>query len=78
MNDKTEFKVKITETRVTTKTITLSYEEGKIESQLGAEKYCKEALDNIGFEEISVYTSCDQDEYELTFNGKNEWEFEDD
>ena len=74
--DKTEFKVKITETRVTTKTVTLEYEEGKIEDQYSAEKYCKDALDNIGFAEI---TECEntQDEYELTFNGKEEWEFED-
>lgn len=38
------FKVDITETRVTTKTVTLDYEEGKITNQYEAEKYVKRSF----------------------------------
>lgn len=69
------FEVKLTETKVTTKIIKLKKEDD-IQTLKEAELYVKDAMDNFGFDELTRYPSV-EDEYELTYNGKQEWELED-
>ena len=69
-----QFRVLVTETVVTTKTIMLDKDE-TIKDLLSAERYTYEALQNLGFGEITNRPTV-QDEYELTYNGKQEWEIE--
>ena len=75
MTNKTDtFTVKLTETRVTTKTITLDKCD-EVTDILSAENYVYDAMQNLGFGEITERPTV-QDEYELTYNGKQEWELE--
>ncbi len=75
MDNKVEtFTVKLTETRVTTKTILLKKEDD-ISTLLEAENYVYGAMQNMGFGEITGHPTV-QDEYELTYNGKQEHELD--
>tara|TARA_R110000851_G_scaffold226798_1_gene379653 strand:+ start:307 stop:546 length:240 start_codon:yes stop_codon:yes gene_type:complete len=68
------FTIRLTETRVTTKIITLKKEED-VPDLLSAERYVVEAMENFGFDEINNRETI-TDEYELTYNGKQDWELE--
>lgn len=68
------FEVKLTETKVTTKIIKLKKEDD-IQTLKEAELYVKDAMDNLGFDELTNYPSI-EDEYELIYNGKREEELE--
>ena len=74
MTNNQTFTVKVTETVVTTKTIILD-ECRDITDLLSAEIYVYEALQNIGFGDITDRPTV-QEEYELTYNEKPEWEVE--
>ena len=67
-----EFVVELVETKVTRKLITLK-RASDIKSTEEAEIYVKGAMDDLGFDGVGRFPSV-LDEYELTYNGKPDWE----
>tara|TARA_R110000850_G_scaffold120420_2_gene237793 strand:- start:382 stop:627 length:246 start_codon:yes stop_codon:yes gene_type:complete len=70
------FTIRLTETRVTTKIITLKKEED-VPDLAAAERYVSKAIEEgaVSFEEINNRETI-IDECELTYNGKQDWELE--